>query len=113
MLNIVLGSPVEGEITAGSVDVNGTWYPVIPDVQEEYNVLRLRKLRNRPLLIRLGRAGEPGWIISSLRDRLRINTTVHAQLALERSLSRFLWSNFGASQGWLGTHKRNRSNDLD
>jgi hypothetical protein len=27
MLNIVLGSPVEGEITAGSVDVNGTWYP--------------------------------------------------------------------------------------
>jgi len=27
MLNIVLGSTVEGEITAGSVDVNGTWYP--------------------------------------------------------------------------------------
>jgi hypothetical protein len=27
MLNIVLGSPVEGEVTVGSVDVNGTWYP--------------------------------------------------------------------------------------
>ena len=26
---------------------------------------------------------------------------------------RFLWSNFGAGQGWLGTRKRNRRNDLD
>ena len=24
-----------------------------------------------------------------------------------------IWSNFGAAQGWLGTRKRNRSNDLD
>jgi hypothetical protein len=24
-----------------------------------------------------------------------------------------LWSNFGAGQGWLGTRKRNRRNDLD
>jgi hypothetical protein len=27
MLHLGLGSPVEGEITAASVDVNGTWYP--------------------------------------------------------------------------------------
>lgn len=27
MLHLSLGSPVEGEITAASVDVNGTWYP--------------------------------------------------------------------------------------
>ena len=24
-----------------------------------------------------------------------------------------VWSNIGAAQGWLVTHKRNRSNDLD
>jgi len=27
MLRVKLGSPVEGEVTVGSVDVNGTWYP--------------------------------------------------------------------------------------
>lgn len=27
MLHLSLGSPVEGEITAASLDVNGTWYP--------------------------------------------------------------------------------------
>src|SRR5258708_32225157 len=27
--------------------------------------------------------------------------------------SEFLWINLGAAQGWLGTRKRNRSNDLD
>jgi hypothetical protein len=30
-----------------------------------------------------------------------------------KSPYRLLWSNFGAGQGWLGTRKRNRSNDLD
>ncbi len=35
------------------------------------------------------------------------------QRVARRLGNRILWSNFGAGQGRLATHKRNRSNDLD
>jgi hypothetical protein len=35
------------------------------------------------------------------------------ELLATQGIEWFCWSNIGAAQGWLGTHKRNRSDDLD
>jgi hypothetical protein len=48
-----------------------------------------------------------------LRSSQTLNRGSAYELDSLRILSVEVWSNFGAAQGALETHKRNRSNDLD
>ena len=59
-----------------------------------------------------GLIGKMCWLGLNARNVAALLTNAQLEDRAE-TYARIVWSNLGAGQGWLGTRKRNRSNDLD